>query len=938
MATREQLINYTSKNNVPIDALERALSAYNMKPLSYYEKQRLREGRSLEGNILTQAPENVSSNLKEIASGINTIGTIGVKLLSDPKFRDTTISGLKQYVTNRTVPGVAKDLFNTVARDYNITTDDMPNNPLDAVARVSAGIANRPITGLLDFAPLGKAIPKYTVGNTLEKVGTPKAIRQFIPSENVAKVNQAIKTGRGIVGTQANDLSYAFRNALDGVDKDTAVQAIRNLETGIWKGDEKVLKATNKLKSIQEKYNQELLSLGADANAERRVAIAQSIMEELNPDRANNSAYIDTINSAIAGDTNALNTLGKTKEQMVSLIANANKRYDEGYLRPLSHRYSFVKPEGAQVNYVASENLGKLSPRHYGWGTPEQLYDTLPQAYEDIAQSIAGAKSGKVSLNEIVTSVGRKVDKANPNLAKDEVLVSPRLFNDLSRSDFSLGSINSLPKRIDELYSGLAPSNFKMYDDVYAIKKEYLEPLKNSVNASSRNKLFGPFNSMWKYAQLTTPKYLTENRIGNTLLNTLEGVTPIDYIEGLMSKKIAPSRLRQETSYQGILGEEFAGSRTGEAIRRSLTDVKTGWKLHDPLKIANGINKSFANIVLPTEAGLEFYDRYANFIRQAKRMSKETGTSPWELIKQSNTDNDLYNKLIEPVQASLGDYTGRNWAINPGLYDTLSTMFPFFKYPTQAIRTFARQASEHPFRYQALVGIPQKIGSDIWDYQTNAMNLGEEELGGLFIKPQQSRFGPALLQRFGSHPLSAGAEYAYNFLGNPTGLNVSPLFDIARTFQFKDAYGNTASSPKYYNSGGYTFILDNNGNPTNQIMTKPTIGDVASQGLSTFANLYATPVVQWNRAVGPALAELTGNTFYPNYDTTIFGTFGDRRFTNPIWGGRINSRGRKGHEAFINPLMGITTRQVYPTQRYATPRMMKGVRRKMIRQKDLKNL
>lgn len=923
---------------MPIDALERALSAYNMKPLSYYEKQRLREGRSLEGNLLTQAPENVSSNLKEIASGINTIGTIGVKLLSDPKFRDTTISGLKQYVTNKTVPGVAKDLFNTVGRDYNITTDDMPKNPVDAVARIGAGIANRPITGLLDFAPIGHAIPKYAVGNTLEKIGAPKVIRQFIPSENVAKVNQAIKTGRGIVGTKAQDLSYAFRSALNDVDKDTAVQAIRNLETGVWRGDDKVIKATEKLKTVQEKYNQELLALGADANAERRVAIAQSIMEELNPDRANNSAYIDTINSAIAGDTNALNTLGKTKEQMASLIAGANRRYDEGYLRPLSHRYSFVKPEGAQVNYVASENLGKLSPRHYGWGTPEQLYETLPQAYEDIAQGIASANSGKISLENLVGEVGRKVDIKNPNVGADEVLVSPKLFKDLTRSDYSLGRMNSTPDRISEIYTGLAPSNFKMYDDVYAIKKEYLEPLKNATEVGSMSKLFGPFNSMWKYSQLTNLKYLTENRIGNTLLNAIEGVTPADYIEGLMAKKIAPSRLRQETSYQGILGEEFAGSRTGEAIRRSIADVKSGWKAHDPLKVVNGLNKVFANAVLPTEAGLEFYDRYANFIRQAKRMGKETGTSPWELIKQSDTDNALYNKLISPVQASLGDYTGRNWAINPRLYDTLSATFPFFKYPTQAMRTFARQAKEHPFRYQALVGVPQKIGSDLWDYQTNATNLGEEEVGGLFVKPQQSRFGPALLQRFNAHPLSAGAEYAYNFLGNPTGLSISPLFDLARVFKFQDAYGNTASSPKYYNSGGYTFMLDNNGNPTNQLMTRPTPGDVASQGLSTIANLYATPVVQWNRTVGPALAELTGNTFYPNYDTTIFGTFGDRRFTNPIWGGRINSRGRKGHEAFVYPLMGVQTRQVYPTQKLATPRMMKGVRKKMIRQRDLKNL
>lgn len=945
MATRQQLLNYMVERGYSRWDVDKVLKSQGYAPTTYYERQRVREGKPLTGNILKDLGGNITSDLKDFTAGVNTIGTIGYKAITDKNFRDALGSELGNYAKQRGVSGVIEDVANTMIGDYNVSLRNMGKNPVDTVARVASGIANHPVTAVLDFAPLSKFIPKeYKLGNVLEKVNAPKVVRQFVPSDNITKVNRAIKTGKGIVDTKAKDLTYSFKSVVQSPNKPSLERAFRNVSTGKWEGDKETIDLTKRLLDVQQEYNKELVGLGINPEVEKKTAIAQMIMEDLNPVRSNKNIYTGRIMKAMEGDNEALKALGVDKNKFSDLIAQGNDRYDKGLLRPISHRFTFATPEKGLVP-MEDYLKGRLATRNVGWATPEELVKTAPKAYEELSQLIALNKSGRVSLEQIARSVGTKVSpedvskflKDNPN----HTIVSPNAFNQILREDYGKGKLNSIVKRVGDLKQGLDAGDYMAYgDDLYAINKDYLDPLINSVRNSRDNNLFGKLNSNWKYVQLITPKYFVENRLGNTILNSLEGVGPTQYLKAYNKdwKALAPKRLHTDTSYQGLLGSEFAGSRTAEALKRSLIDTKEGITNKDWLATLTGVNKIMSNLIIPTESAFEFTDRYANFIKQAERLSKQTGESVENILKRSDKDPMLYNRLIEPVENSLGDYTGRNWAIDPKTYNVLSTTFPFFKYPTQAIRTLFHQAQNNPLRYQALVGTPAKIGSNVWDNQKKAYERGEEEFGGLFVNSIPGRFSPALLQQFDANPISAGSEFLYNLTNNPGNLSISPLFDLARIKDFRDRYGNTASSPKYYNASGNTYILDNNGNPTPQILTKPTLGDIASQLTSTMTNLYFAPAIAWNRYLGPGIAQLTNQTWYPNYDTSILGQIGDKYRRNPIYSGRINSRGRRGIEAFTGPSTGSRFIQVYPTYDMGNARDMRNIYKKLIRQQMNKEL
>lgn len=945
LATRQQLLNYMVDRGYSRWDIDKVLRSQGYAPVTYYERQRVREGKPLTGNVIKDIAGNAGSDLKDFASGLNTIGTVGYKYITDRKFRDALGNNVSKYVSQRGVPGVVEDLANVVISPYNISTKSMGSNPIDTASRVLSGVANHPVTAMLDFAPLTRLIPKeYKVGNLLERTNAPKVVRQFIPSDNINKVNRAIKTGRGLADTKAKDLTYSFKGIIQAPNKGSLEQAFRNISTGKWEGDKATIDLTNRLKDVQGAYNRELVELGVKPEVEKKTAIAQMIMEDLNPARSNKNIYTGKIMEAMDGNNDALKSLGVDKNKFSDLVAQGNERYDKGLLRPISHRFTFATPEKGLV--PAEDYLkGRLANRNVGWATPEELVKTAPKAYEDIAQLIALSKSGRMSIDQIAREVGTKLSpkdvadylKANPN----HTVISPDAFNNLLKEDYGNGKLNSIVRRVGDLKAGLSPEDYGKYsNNLYGINKDYLDPFINSVRNSRENNLFGKLNSNWKYVQLITPKYFVENRLGNGILNTLEGVGPTQYIKAYNKdwKALAPKRLHTDTSYQGLLGSEFAGSRTAEAIRRSLIDTKEGIQNKDWLSTLGGVNKVMSNLIIPTESAFEFTDRYANFIKQAERLSRKTGRDVADIIKASDKDPMLYNRLIAPVESSLGDYTGRNWAIDPKTYNILSTTFPFFKYPTQAIRTLYHQAQNNPLRYQTLVGAPAKLGAGLWNNEKKAYDRGDEEFGGLFINSIPGSYSPALLQQFDANPLSAGSEFLYNLTNNPGNLSISPLFDLARIPAFRDRYGNTASSPKYYNASGNTYILDNNGNPTPQILTKPTLGDIASQLASTIGNLYFAPAIAWNRYIGPGIAELTNQTWYPNYDTSILGQIGDRYRRNPIYSGRINSRGRKGIEAFIGPATGSRFIQVYPPYETGNARDMRNIYKKLNRQRMNKEL
>lgn len=942
MYNRNEIIEYGFKNKFSADKTNRALSRAGYNSLGPRE-----EGLYRSGKWGTTPIQRLGQDARDFASGINTIMTMGankaMELSKDPiGTANTTLEKVGGYLADKGPGGVAFDVLSLLGSPYGVTEKDIKDRGIANVLRTLPGYAwSHPGFTTLDVAlPVMGRLPKHQLGDLLEKVKAPQVIRDFIPSTKISKVNQAINSGKGIVSATDRAMIRELAEATNMRDVDMG-QVARNLQAptnGQWLGNEATIKATTKMRDIAKKYNQSLVDLGVDEGKARTLAQAQYIMEKINPDRTKPIA-LDTISKSLKGE-NQLGKFGVNKTTLNSLADEAGKLYDQNIITPLSHRATFLKDDRLP-NLVTMEDksLGSLADRRYGKATPEELAPTLFKAYEDTAREIYDANLGRVSVDRVAKEVGRKANAdalLDGGLLDDEVVISPKAFNDIIRQDFRLGDFTSTKRRINSLtQDGLNKDLWKTYgDDLYIVKRDTLRPLKNMANSRFSNPL-RPFNSTWKTAQLITPKYVIENRLGNWSLNFLEGVKLSDYKDAIFlgSKEnpiykgkyneIRPERLKADTSYYGVLGEEYQGTKAQQAFKQAVGTIYQGGKELNPKKVGKGFFDFFSAPTLALESQLEALDRYANFIRQAKRLSQETGEDVGSIIRRSSKDNELYDKLMGKVNRSLGDYTGRNWAINPQTYELMSMAFPFFKYPTQAIRTLTHQAMERPLDFITKATIPQRIGQERWEEQVRQYPELEGLEGGLVDHKVPGKYGFLHLHQSDVNPLGAGAGMVASGLSDWKNINISPFFDLARIVNFRDRYGNTASSPKYYNAGGQTFVRDpRTGVPTRQL-AEPNLGDRLAYAGSWLGNMYVPGAIAWNRAFGPGITGVLSQTginpnatWYSNYDTSVLGQIGEGKvpkWLQPLISGKTDRPGKKYPDTMLNQI-GVRTLKVYPKQ------------------------
>lgn len=929
MYNRDSIIKYGYKHNYSAGDVSKALIKGGYNPLGPRE-----EGLYQAGRWGTTPVGRLKQDALDFASGINTIMTMGTDYLynlgkAPSKTIGSTIDATGKYLGERGIGGLALDALSLIGSPYGITEQDIKTRGLGNVLRTAPGMmwAHPGFTTLDVGLPIMGRLPKHQVGDLLERVKAPESIKQFIPSTNKSKVNQAINSGKGIVSSTDRAMMRELSEATN-MSKADMGQVARNLQAptkGSWEGSAETLKATEKMRDIAKKYNESLVDLGVDKGKARTIAQAQYIMETINPTR-NKPISVDTIYKTITGDKNLLAPQGFNNDAITELANKAGKLYDEGIITPLSHRATFLKDDRLPGLVTAEDRrLGSLADRRYGKATPEQLAPTLFKAYEDTAREIYDANLGRVSVDRIAKEIGRK-ENVNTlkegGLLDDEVVISPRAYNNIIRQDFHTGDFTSTKKRINELTStGLREELWDAYgDDLWVVKRNDLRPLRNMANSRFSNP-FRPINSTWKTAQLITPKYFFENRLGNWSLNALEGVRLDDYLDATVGgkyNKIRPDRLKSDTSYYGVLGEEFQGTGSTQAFKQAVGTIYQGAKEVDPKKIAKGLFDLPSAPILALESQFEALDRYANFIRQAKRLSKETGESVENIIKRSSKDNELYDRLMGNVNRSLGDYIGRNWSIDPMTYEVMSTAFPFFKYPTQAVRTLAHQAMTRPLNFATNVTIPQRIGSQVWEEQKNKYSKYDLENveGGLIDHIFPGKYGFAHLHQSDVNPLGAGSGLIASGLSDWQNINISPFFSLARIPNFQDRYGNVASSPKYYNAGGQTFVRNpRTGKPTREL-ANPDLGDRLSYFGSWLGNTYAPPVIAWNRYLGPTISGLAKKTWYPNYDTSLFGQIGEGkvpRGLQSIISGKTDRLGKDFPDVGLNQV-GVRTIKVYPKQ------------------------
>lgn len=964
MVDRNGLIDYGFKNNKSVKEMNSALAKAGQSSLGPIE-----EGLYRTGKWGLTPIQRLKENALEFAQGINTISTGATELLGKvAKDPQGTLSNVAKtsadYLGKKGYQGAIEDVLSLWGQPYGLTKQDIETRGLGNVLRTLPGyIWSNPGFATLDLAlPLMGRIPKHQVGDLLAKVNAPETIRNFIPSTQISKVNEAINAGKGIVSATDRAMMRELSSATNMKDVDMG-QVARNLQAptrGIWEGNEATLKATEKMRDIARKYNEELTKLGVDSSKARDVAKAQYIFESINPDRSKPIVLNDVAEAIATGNNKPLNRLGISNDNLATLSEVADRLYDQGIITPLSHRATFLRDERFP-GLVTQEDRMKdvMADRRYGFATPKELGPTLFKAYEQTAKNIYDAKMGRVSLSNIAQSIGEKttVEKLRDGrpLLPSEIVISPRAYADKVGKDFNKGNWTSTPRRINEMSSkGLSASQWNKYkDDLWVVKRDDLRPLKNMANSQVWNNPYANalrrLNSTWKTAQLITPKYIAENRLGNWSLNSIEGVTLKDYLDSANIRfggkdiykgkysDIKPERLKADTSYYGVLGEEFQGAPVGQATRQAVGTISQGWKDRDWKQIVKGLYDLPTAPVLSLESGLESMDRYANFLRQAKRLSEKTGESVENILKRSAKDNELYNQLMGKVNRSLGDYIGRNWAINPEMYEGLSMAFPFFKYPTQAVRTLTHQAMNRPINFASVVTIPERIGQNIWDRQLQKYPEIADQEGGIVTAKVPGRYGYTHLHQADFHPLGAGASLIASGLSDWERINLNPIFSLRRIPDFKDRFGNPASSPNYFNYGGRIYNTDSQGKPLPEI-ANPGFGDRLSYFGSWVGNTFVPPVIAWNRYLGPTTATILDKTWYPNYDTSILGQIGEGRFPrglNWLISGKSDRPGKRNPDTIINQF-GVRTIKAYPKQSVGA-KTYRGMMKKFQRNKMMKN-
>ena len=954
------------KYEIDINDINTALANAREKQLSPYEEQVLMEvGQVPKRGWLQQFGRNLKADTKEMLGGLGTIGTIATQygLQGLRKLRDSLATGGNpqgsypmwdwinssgRRVGTDFARGLVNDPFNTLADagttllnpilgNYNTSIQDIGsnwNNPTEVqeriVPNVLRGAYDHPLSTLLDLAPVTKVVPKGAVAKGVHSLPIPQGIKNLFPTNEMETVNSIIRYNNNLAGVNFGDATTRLSDlklARAGGNLDPT-QIVKNLRTGDWQGNPDTLKATQKFADLSNEYSKAVQGLGVPAQEVEDVIKANYLLEQLDPTRSKGlqtgelQNLINRFNSGADLDPQYLSRYGIDQQGLADILGKAQSLRNEGKLAHVSQVFA-NNPAGVE----GLEVLGETSPRLQSWlsrqnvgtATNEALGDVLFDTYDFIGRRLENATSAGNTVRDIANELGRKV-KPGYKPAEGEVVISPdfikeklgRGFNDPSRA--LTGSLSSLK-------SGVPNNQLGNYaDDLYAVDSNLLQGVINSQTRVGKNWL-NDLNSSFKQTMLTTPKYLMDNRWGNTILNLANGVTPWDYARAyadIRAKKLAPRLLQNETSYAGFLGKDFVGNSFLEGEKRALAGMVD--RDADLASRFKNFNLLFANPVISTESALERTDRLANMVRQSKRLAGRD----WEnYLKEADTDAKKYRDLITRVDNELGDYAGRNYFMSPKTRNALDLLYNFYKYPAQSARATWNLAANRPLSYQTLVNIPQEIGNAVNQVQqvVYGEQLGDDFKGGLVGENATRSWEPLVVDRYSASPLTAPLEVADAVMGGNPGdvINISPVLgDIDRIVNYKNAYGDVPSSPKYKTSKGRMVARDEAGNITLD-QYKPTAGDYLRHAGALLGNQFVVPVRQANAAFFPIGAYVTGQPYYQPYDTSLLGQVGEEGRIPWFFEGKVERKGKTSFEDLLENLAGLQRYKVYPNKQTISP-------------------
>lgn len=884
----------------------------------------------------TTTGERLKEGFKDIGAGISTAWS---------GFWDNPVRGLKEagsYIQENSLPQIMGDFYEGVARPLQLDAESIGTNyaegGLKGVAEGAiAGAVTNPADTLLLTAPVwgrGLRTGAKAIARNADKLPIPQwgknAIRGGVSNKG-REVNQILRDVKSVSAPDIENLKSTNIN-IKNAKPENLSQAIKNLQEGTLTGSAEQIELTNQLKGMTTKIDEMMQRAGFNPDFSRAETINQYATRYFQ--KQGKDIPVSQVEKLLT-DTELAKKYGTTAEEVKAVLEQGDKLYREGFIKPIKHK---TTAQTVREGFVSESEKKVRDPRAKMYGT--QSYEDVAEgikagAYDDIIKTLEKAENSVTALDEMTGVVGRAVKSLDEiaNLAKDEVLVSPKLLRE--KIGTALAGGEGVTEPLQSITRGLNKAEALEYaDDLKVFKKADLEALQKAYNIGNKQKGFGVFGDIAGIAKtiaLATPRYIAGNATTNFLMNPITGTHIGHYTRALESiinhTDDIPEILKRTASYSGYLGDTLpirAGYK--DIYNKLLNDLKEGdWATK--MKALNAM----ANTPMFKGANMmETVQRSAEYFNQAEKYAKQVGKTIDEVLKEASANNGLnktYRAINRRVEEILGDYTGRNYYAPEAISEFANVMMPFYRPFTQAPRQMFNAIIDYPLGTQIGFNAPSKLGNAISEY-------GKEEYG---IEPYESFGGYPVLAPTGNmpgrvlynqyHAFSPVAEMITNpsgvFQGNPF---LGEIYNIASG---KTRFGEAPLPPNAYRlADGSIAVMDNNGNVMPYDPEK-NMGDRVRFQLSE-AIKTLTPVSALNSYILPNIALLTGQSYSRPADTVPLGQVGDFKLPGIMEGS--TGRNRTTEKELILPQLGFNYADTYPERREEyTPSQVKSTRKKILK-------
>jgi len=906
--TRDYVIDEGIRRGKSVSQINDALSHYNLgsyNPLTY-------------GKNYANIPANFARNAGEFARDARSVGgaivspfisaskapkgkraeAVREKFLnavySDPfkrTFKGAVIGGTAGSV----IPGIGtlggailggvtglvggpKSMADAVLSTYNTSVDDIRRGNVD-LRDVAQGAFNNPLYSSMDILTLGGGRALGAASKAVAKGvpdTAPRFVQQLLPNVETRAFNRSLTEAKSSSRAKSQELFSGFR-VLDAMPNADRLEIVKEITMNNGKLSKEGRELANKLKSDLRAAEKQAVEYGVlDSTLSRNNTVSQYVIGKLLdklPDVLHNDVmeYLET--GAQSERLAKAMSSPETAKIIQDTIAEGFDKYDKGNIAFLTQAISSSKDPLGEV--IASEinKTGKGgyfgTKRIIGRTKPEDLAKVLDRSINYQLEEIAKSREAIDVINDILEKpgIGKLLDTDLKELPKGYKAVSKKALKDSIAKQIASGEEVDIARALKR--ANVASKG------AYLVKDLYFDAIKNSFIPTRLGGL-KRISSSFKKAVLANPHWIILNRIGNLTNNAIGGVRLSDYLDTIKYKYLIPDRLYQQTSFNSYIGKSFeegaklprfsSVKQPYNRLLRGLDEFKGSEKsLGDIGRLASTFYSSTsdltANPLFRMESLLERTDRYANFIRQAKREAEVTGKSLKDILKKANIDDGLFNQLNTEVNKDLGDYLGRNYTLPPGYYDALGELVPFYRFLTQTGRTTLHQMANHPLAFQSIVGLPPRAGHHISEYMINQYGLDRDKYkGGVRYKDLPDGQG---IRTIGIEPLPA-----QTVLENLSSLNelpslVSPIFTmVGDVLRYKKNGEWTPTSPRY--------IQTKLTNPGDAEKYKPTPQEVASYGLNQLLSTTYNPYRMAGMYVPEAIASITNKGIQSKYDTNIF--------------------------------------------------------------------